>query len=95
MKKDPNHNGSLGIAISEAVEEAIIVAPESAHAVKAVIDDALIYKNTNREKVIVFNLSGHGHFDLTSYEDYQNQQLVDYEYPEAKVREAIAELPKI
>ena len=88
-------NDTFKAATLFAQTEGIIVAPESAHAVKATIDDALECKQTGQEKVIVFNNSGHGHFDLASYEAYQNQQLVDYEYPVAKVNEAIAQLPKI
>ena len=52
-------------------------------------------EKTKQEKVIVFNNSGHGHFDLGAYEAYQNQKLINFEYPEDLVKNAIADLPKI
>ncbi|MBU0581313.1 MAG: TrpB-like pyridoxal phosphate-dependent enzyme [Candidatus Margulisbacteria bacterium] len=82
-------------AITFARTEGIIVAPESAHAVKATIKEALIAKAEGKEKVIVFNLSGHGHFDLASYEKYLSGNLEDYAYPEDKIKEAMNNLPKI
>ncbi|MDQ2969083.1 MAG: TrpB-like pyridoxal-phosphate dependent enzyme, partial [Actinomycetota bacterium] len=70
-------------------------APESAHAIRVVIDEALRCKESGEAKTIAFNLSGHGHFDLGAYERYLNGELEDYEYPEEKVREALADLPKV
>ncbi|NHJ48552.1 MAG: pyridoxal-phosphate dependent enzyme, partial [Asgard group archaeon] len=88
-------NPTFKAATLFAQTEGFLVAPESAHAVKAVIDDALECKKTGEEKVIVFNNSGHGHFDLAAYDAYFAQQLVDYEYPEKLVKKAIADLPQI
>jgi tryptophan synthase beta chain len=88
-------NDTFKAATLFAQTEGIIVAPESAHAVKATIDDAVECKKTGQEKVIVFNNSGHGHFDLGAYDAYQNQQLVNYEYPEELVKKAITGLPKV
>ncbi|MEN6442310.1 MAG: TrpB-like pyridoxal phosphate-dependent enzyme [Methanoregula sp.] len=75
--------------------EGIIVAPESAHAVKAAIDEALICKKTGEAKTILFNNSGHGNFDMSSYDAFYQGKLVDYEYPAELVQEALARLPAI
>jgi tryptophan synthase beta chain len=82
-------------AIQFCQAEGIIPAPESAHAIRAVIDEALDAKEKDEERVIVFNLSGHGHFDLTSYDLYINNQLEDYEYPTEAVEAALADLPTV
>jgi tryptophan synthase beta chain len=58
----------------------IIPAPESAHAIKKAIDEALYAKSQNERKTIVFNLSGHGLLDLSAYEQFNSNKLVDYEY---------------
>lgn len=70
-------------------------APETAHATLEAIKQALAAKEAGEKKVIVFNNSGHGFFDLMAYNDYLDGNLVDYEYPDDKVHEAEAKLPKI
>jgi len=75
--------------------EGIVPAPEPAHAIKAVMDLALECKKTGEKKVILFNLSGHGHFDLAAYDAYLAGKLEDYEYPEDKIEEALSEVPKV
>jgi tryptophan synthase beta chain len=75
--------------------EGIIPSPESAHAIRAAIDEALQCKATGEKKVICFNLSGHGHFDLTAYEAYHRGELSDFEYPESMVDEAMTHLPQV
>jgi len=90
-----NQNPVFEAAVKFSKCEGIIPAPESAHAVKAAMDEALKAKESGEKKVILFNLSGHGHFDLSSYESYLNGELVDFEYPSEKVAEALKELPKI
>jgi tryptophan synthase beta chain len=75
--------------------EGLIVAPEAAHAVKGVVEEALICKKTGKDKTILFNNSGHGSFDLSSYDAYLDGQLVDYEYPESLVQEAMDRLPQL
>jgi tryptophan synthase beta chain len=75
--------------------EGIIVAPETSHAVKSAIDEALACKKTGEDKTILFNCSGHGNFDMSAYDAYYEGKLVDYEYPDALIREAIARIPKI
>jgi tryptophan synthase beta chain len=67
-------------AITFARTEGIVPAPESSHAIRVAIDEALEAKAAGRSKVIVFNLSGHGHFDLAAYEKYLQGKLEDYEY---------------
>lgn len=75
-----------------AQTEGFLPAPETTHAIKAVIDEA---KSANEEKVIVYNHSGHGHFDLSAYQAYFEGKLEDFEYPEEKIKEALKELPEI
>ncbi len=90
-----NQNPVFEAAILFAKTEGIIPAPETAHAIKAVIDEAIKCRETGEEKCIVFNFSGHGHFDLSAYEAYLSGKLVDYEYPEEKILEALKELPVV
>jgi len=78
-----------------AETEGFVVAPETSHAIKAVIDEALRCRETGEEKVILFNNSGHGHFDLAAYDAFLRGKLIDYEYPEKLVQEAIAKVPKV
>ncbi|MGO9378056.1 MAG: TrpB-like pyridoxal phosphate-dependent enzyme [Dissulfurispiraceae bacterium] len=78
-----------------AKTEAIIPAPESSHAIRAAIDEALLCKEEGKEKCILFNLSGHGYLDLSAYDDYLNGKLVDFEYPDESIKESLAKLPVI
>jgi tryptophan synthase beta chain len=75
--------------------EGILPAPEPTHAIKVAIDEALAAREAGESKVILFNLCGHGHFDLTAYERYLDGTLEDYEYPAERVREALAALPRV
>jgi tryptophan synthase beta chain len=75
--------------------EGILPAPESAHAIRGAIDEALEAKATGEKRVILFNLSGHGHFDLAAYEQYHNGRLEDFEYPAQAVEAAMADLPEV
>lgn len=75
--------------------EGILPAPESAHAIRAAIDEALDAKTKGEKRVILFNLSGHGHFDMVSYEKYLRNSLEDYEYPAEAVQEAMQHLPQV
>lgn len=75
--------------------EGIIAAPETAHAVKAAIDEAVRCREEERSEVILFNFSGHGFFDLAAYDEYLGGRLVDYEYPQEKVEEALKALPVV
>lgn len=82
-------------AMQFARAEGIVPAPESAHAIRTAIDEALDAKEKGEERVILFNLSGHGHFDLSAYQAYLAGELQDYAYPEEKVQAALAELPQV
>jgi len=82
-------------AVQFARTEGIIPAPESAHAIRTAIDEALACKQSGQRKTILFNLSGHGHFDLSSYDAYFTGKLEDYAYPKEKVEEALKQLPKV
>ena len=72
--------------------EGFVPAPESAHALKAVVDLALEAKRRNEETVILFNLSGHGLLDLQAYQEFFEGRLLPYEYPRERVEESIARL---
>jgi tryptophan synthase beta chain len=75
--------------------EGILPAPEPTHAIKVAIDEALAAREAGEERVILFNLCGHGHFDLSAYERYLQGRLEDYEYPAEKVAAALADLPRV
>ncbi len=75
--------------------EGIIPAPESCHAIRAAIDEALKCKASGEPKTILFNLTGHGHFDMSSYDRYFSGQLENYDYPAEAVAESLAHLPKV
>ena len=82
-------------ALQFAHTEGILPAPESAHAIRAAIDEALDAKEKGEKRVILFNLSGHGHFDMASYQAYLAGELSDYEHPAEAIKNAMAELPNV
>lgn len=82
-------------AVMFARSEGIVPAPESSHAIRAAVDEALRAKEAGEEKVILFNLSGHGYFDMTSYDMYFSGNMVDFEYSAEDVQKSMANLPKI
>jgi len=82
-------------AIQFARAEGIVPAPESAHAIRAAIDEALDAKTKGEKRVILFNLSGHGNFDMGAYEAYLSGKLEDYEYPAEAVQKAMKNLPQV
>lgn len=82
-------------AVTFARHEGILPAPESAHAIKVVLDEALRCKEEGTSRAILFNLSGHGHFDLSAYDDYLAGRLVDYDYPVELIERALADLPAV
>jgi tryptophan synthase beta chain len=75
--------------------EGIITAPEPCHDLKVAIDEALKCKESGESKTILIAHSGHGHFDLSAYDEYLSGRMQDYAYPEEKVKEALAHLPKV
>lgn len=80
-------------ALLFAQTEGFLPAPETAHAIRAAIDEALICKEENREKCIVFNYSGHGHFDLAAYDEYLSGRLKDFDHPESAIKKALSSVP--
>jgi tryptophan synthase beta chain len=82
-------------AVTFARTEGILPAPEAAHAVKATMDIASECRESGERKVILFNLSGHGHFDLGAYDAYFAGQLQNYELPQEQIDRAMASLPAV
>lgn len=82
-------------AVAFARAEGIVPAPEPTHAIAVAIDEALKCKETGEEKVIVFNLCGHGHFDMAAYDAYFKGELEDYDYPAEAIEAAMADLPQV
>ncbi len=81
--------------VTFARTEGIITAPEPNHAIKVVIDEALKCKASGESKTILLAHCGHGHFDMAAYDEYLSGRLMDYEYPEEKVKEALTHLPEV
>lgn len=82
-------------ALQFAHTEGILPAPESAHAIRVAIDEALQAREEGSRRVIAFNLSGHGNFDLSAYDSYLQGKLEHYEYPETDIAAALRNLPQI
>lgn len=78
-----------------AQTEGIISAPEPAHAIMAVIDEAAKCRKSGEEKTLLFLLCGHGHFDMQAYDDYNNNKLEPFKYPKEKIDEAAQELQQL
>ncbi len=87
--------GTFEAAIQFAKAEGHIPAPETAHAIRGAIDEALKCKETGEEKCILIGYSGHGHFDMGAYERYLAGDLRDYEYPKEKIEAALKDLPEV
>jgi tryptophan synthase beta chain len=81
--------------VSFARAEGIVPAPETSHAVAAAIDEALEAKAEGRQRVILFNMSGHGHFDMQAYTDYFAGKLADQDYDQDELAASLAELPQV
>ena len=88
-------NAIFDSALSFTRAEGILPAPESSHAILVAMREALACREGGESKTIVFNLSGHGHFDLASYDAYLQGNLVDYEYPAEAIQDALSRLPKV
>jgi tryptophan synthase beta chain len=82
-------------AMSFTKAEGILPAPEPSHAILAVMNEALACKERGESKTIVFNLCGHGHFDLGAYDAFLQGRLEDYEYPAEAIERSLANLPKV
>lgn len=90
-----HQKATFDAALQFARAEGIIPAPESAHAIRTAIDEALDAKVKGEKRVILFNLSGHGHFDMASYQSYLTGELQDYAYPAQAIKDAMASLPEV
>jgi tryptophan synthase beta chain len=88
-------NACFEAALLFARNEGIVPAPESSHAIRAAVDEAINAREEGRSRTILFCLSGHGHFDMSAYDAYLAGQLQDYEYPEESIRESLANLPQV
>jgi len=75
--------------------EGIIPAPESSHAIASIIRAANRCKESGESKTLLFNLSGHGHFDMSSYDRYFKGELEDYDFPADAIAESLSHLPKV
>jgi pyridoxal-phosphate dependent TrpB-like enzyme len=82
-----------GVMFSRA--EGIVPAPESCHAIRAAIDEALRCKQTGETRTLLFNLTGHGHFDMAAYDRYFAGELEDFEYPRESISESLRHLPDV
>ncbi len=88
-------NATFDAALLFTRTEGILPAPESAHAIRAAIDEALDAKEKGEKRVILFNLSGHGHFDLASFQMYLSGSLQDYALPTETIKASLSDLPEI
>jgi len=88
-------NAIFEAAVTFAKTQGIIPAPEPAHAIKGAIDEALAAREAGQERVILFNLCGHGHFDMQAYDDYLNGRLPEVEFEEADMQGSLAGLPEV
>jgi tryptophan synthase beta chain len=82
-------------AIEFAKAQGIVAGPEPAHAIRAVIDEAVEARESGQEKVILFNLSGHGHFDMQAYDDYLAGRLPEVEFRQEEVDAAMKQVPQV
>jgi tryptophan synthase beta chain len=82
-------------AVTFARTEGIVPAPESSHAIRGAVEEALRAKEEGRERVILFGLSGHGQLDMAAYDAYLSGRLEDFAYPEENIRASLARLPKV
>ncbi len=90
-----HQNGCFEAGVQFARTEGIVPAPESTHAVRAAVDEALKCKEEGVSRTILFNLSGHGHFDMQAYTDYFAGLLKDENYDSNELEAALAALPKV
>jgi tryptophan synthase beta chain len=88
-------NDVFEAAIQFARTQGIVAAPEAAHAIRGAINEAIAARDANDERVILFNLSGHGAFDMQAYDDYLNGRLPEVEFDPAAEENALAQLPDV
>jgi len=88
-------NQIFDAAVRFARTQGIVPAPEPSHAIRAAIDEAVAAREAGEEKVIVFNLCGHGHFDMQAYDDYLNGRLPEIEFEDSQMQASLATLPDV
>jgi len=88
-------NQVFDAAVRFAKSQGIVPAPESAHAIKGAIDEAIAARDANEERVILFNLSGHGAYDMQAYDDYLNGRLPEFEFDPSEQASALEALPDV
>jgi tryptophan synthase beta chain len=88
-------NEVFDAAVRFAQTQGIVPAPESAHAVKGVIDEAIAARDAGQERVILLGLSGHGHFDMQAYDDYLNGRLPEVEFRQEDVDVSMLSVPDV
>ena len=86
---------SFDAGVTFAKAEGILPAPEANHAVKGALVEAMRCKEENESRAILFNLCGHGYFDMQAYMDYSSGKLADHPYDESEVAMALAGLPSV
>jgi tryptophan synthase beta chain len=86
---------AFSAAVTFLRSEGIVPAPEASHAIAQVVREANKATEEGTSPVILFNLCGHGHFDMSAYDAYNSGSLTDYEYPASAIEASIADLPKI
>jgi tryptophan synthase beta chain len=82
-------------AVLFAKTQGIIPAPESAHAIRGAVNEAIAAREEDRERVILLGLSGHGHFDMQAYDDYLNDRLPEVEFDPEQEAAALARVPNV
>jgi tryptophan synthase beta chain len=90
-----SQNAIFEAALRFAHTEGIVPAPESAHAVKGAIDEAVAARESGEERVILFGLSGHGNFDMQAYDDYLHDRLPEVEFRAEDVEASLADVPEV
>ncbi len=90
-----NQLEALETAVTFAKQEGLVPAPESAHAVKAMIDEALRCRETGEAKTVLVLMSGHGYFDMSAYEGYMNGGLSPFELPQERIDKTVGDLKRL
>jgi tryptophan synthase beta chain len=90
-----HQNPVFEAALLFAKAEGIIPAPEPSHAVKVAIDEAIKCRESGEGKTILFNLCGHGYFDMSAYDSFLSGSLEDYAYPSESVEKAMKSVPQV
>ncbi len=90
-----NQTSVFEAAVQFCNAEGVLPAPESSHAIRAAIDEAIDAREKGEKRVILFNLSGHGHFDMAAYNNYMSGKLEDFALPQSEIDGIEARLPKV